>query len=59
MMGNPSTRRTEQIMKQNDEPNWRSRRWEKPIPEDESPSLASKTKMSIKLENDDEQNQRS
>src|SRR5271168_2614583 len=59
MMGNPSTRRTERITKQSDEPNWRSRRWEKPILEDESPSLASKTEMSIKLENNDEQNQRS
>src|ERR1700678_388210 len=59
MMGNPSTRRTERITKQSDEPNWRSRRWEKPIKEVESPSLTSKTEMSIKLENDDEQNQRS
>src|SRR5271168_5211147 len=59
MMGNPSTRRTEQITKQSDESNWRSRRWEKPIKEVESPSLTSKTEMSIKLENDDEQNQRS
>src|SRR5271168_3736250 len=31
--GNPSTRRTEQITKQSDESNWRSRRWEKPIKE--------------------------
>src|SRR5271168_1484826 len=59
MMGNPLTRRTEQITKPSDESNWRSRRWEKPILEDESPSLASKTEMSIKLENDDEQDQRS
>src|SRR5271168_1116829 len=46
-------------MKQSDEPNWRSRRWEKPILEDESPSLASKTETSIKIGNEDEQNQRS
>src|ERR1700678_2327694 len=59
MMGNPSTRRTERITKQSDESNWRSRRWEKPIKEVESPSLTSKTEMSEKLENDDEQNQRS
>src|SRR5271168_574693 len=59
MMGNPSTRRTERITKQSDELNWRSRRWEKPIQEEESPSLTSKTEMSIKLENNDEQNQRS
>src|SRR6202522_4244923 len=59
MMGNPSTRRTEQITKQSDEPNWRSRRWEKPILEVESPSLASKTEMSIKIDDGDEQNQRS
>src|SRR6202522_2647916 len=59
MTGNPSKRRTEQITKQSDEPNWRSRKWEKPILEVESPSLASKTEMSIKLENDDKQNQRS
>src|ERR1700678_3298863 len=57
--GNPSTQRTEQITKQSDEPNWRSRRWEKPIQEVESPSLASKTEMSIKIDDDDEQNQRS
>src|ERR1700678_584682 len=57
--GNPSTRRTEQITKQSDEPNWRSRRWEKPIQEVESPSLTSKTEMSIKLENNDKQDQRS
>src|ERR1700678_1032554 len=36
MMGNPSKRRTEQITKQSDELNWRSRRWEKPIKEVES-----------------------
>src|SRR6202522_4518743 len=59
MTGNPSARRTERITKQSDKPNWRSRRWEKPIPEDESPSLASKTEMSIKLVHDDEQSQRS
>src|SRR5271168_2749767 len=59
MMGNPSTRRTERITKQSDEPNWRSQKWEKPILEVESPLLASKTKMSIKLENDDKQNHRS
>src|SRR5271155_5116066 len=59
MMGNPSTRRTERITKQSDEPNWRSRKWEKPIQEVESPSIVAKTEMSIKLENDDEQNQRS
>src|SRR6202522_631601 len=59
MMGNPSTKRIEQITKQSDGSNWRSRRWEKPILEDESPSLASKTEMSIKLENNDEQDQRS
>src|SRR6202522_1294998 len=59
MMGNSSTRRTERIMKQSDEPNWRSRKWEKPIQEVESPSIVPKTEMSIKLENDDEQNQRS
>src|ERR1700678_34940 len=59
MMGNPSKRRTEQIAKQSDEPNWRSRKWEKPIQEVESPSIAPKTEMSIKLEHDDEQNQRS
>src|ERR1700678_1433983 len=59
MMGNPSTRRIERITKQSDGLNWRSRRWEKPILEDESPSLASKTEMSKKLENDDKQNQRS
>src|SRR5271168_2062439 len=59
MMGNPSKRRTEQIAKQSDEPNWRSRKWEKPIQEVESPSIAPKTEMSIKLEHDDEQSQRS
>src|ERR1700678_174102 len=59
MMGNPSTRRTERITKHSDESNWRSRKWEKPIQEVESPSPAPKTEMSIKLENDDEQNQRS
>src|ERR1700678_3461976 len=59
MMGNPSTRRTERITKQSDEPNWRSRKWEKPIQEVESPSIVPKTEISIKLENDDEQNQRS
>ena len=36
MMGNPS-RRTERITKQSDESNWRNRKWEKPIQEDESP----------------------
>src|ERR1700678_535830 len=59
MMGNPSKRRTEQIAKQSDEPNWRSQKWEKPIQEVESPSPAPKTEMSIKLEHDDEQSQRS
>src|ERR1700678_2106618 len=59
MMDNPSKRRTEQIAKQSDEPNWRSRKWEKTIQEVESPSIAPKTEMCIKLENDDEQNQRS
>src|ERR1700678_141850 len=59
MMDDPSTRRTERIMKQSDEPNWRSRKWEKPIQEVESPSIVPKTEMSIKPENDDEQNQRS
>src|SRR6202522_3398542 len=59
MMDDPLTRRTERIMKQSDEPNWRSRKWEKPIQEVESPSIVPKTKMSIKLENDDEQNQKS
>src|ERR1700678_2205141 len=59
MMGNPSKRRTEQIAKQSDEPNWRSRKWEKPIQEVESPSIAHKNEMSIKLEHDDEQSQRS
>src|SRR6202522_1475838 len=59
MMGNPSKQRTEQIAKQSDEPNWRSRKSEKPIQEDESPSIAPKTKMSEKLEDNDEQNQRS
>jgi hypothetical protein len=58
MMGNPSTRRTKRITKQSDESNWRSRKWEKPIQEVESPSFTPKTQMSIKLENDDEQNQR-
>src|SRR5271155_5698766 len=59
MMGNPSTRRTERITKQSDEPSWRSRKWEKPVHEVESPSIVPKTEMSEKLENDDEQNQRS
>src|ERR1700678_3731640 len=59
MMGNPSTRRTERITKHSDESNWRSRKWEKPIQEVESPSPAPKTEMSIKLEHDDEQSQRS
>src|SRR6202522_1793848 len=59
MMDDPSTRRTERIIKQSDEPNWRSRKWEKPIQEVESPSIVPKTEMSIKLENNDEQNQRS
>src|ERR1700678_3830393 len=57
--GNPSTQRTEQITKQSDELNWRSQRWEKPIQEVESPSLASKTEMSIKIDDDNKQNQRS
>ena len=59
MTGNPSARRTERITKQSDEPNWRSRKWEKPIQEVESPLLTLKTEMSIKLENDNEQNQKS
>src|SRR5271168_2848 len=60
MMGNPSTRRTEQITKQSNEPNWRSQIWEKPILEVESPSLALQIGMSIKIDNTkDEQNQRS
>src|SRR5271168_2018652 len=59
MTDNPSTRRTEQITKHSDESNWRSRKWEKPIKEVESPSLTSKTEMSEKLEDNDEQNQRS
>src|SRR6202789_3213969 len=58
-MGNPSTQRIEQTTKQSDEPSWRSQKWEKPILEVESPSLASKTEMSIKLENNDKLNQRS
>ena len=57
--GNPLTRRTEQTTKQSDELNWRSQKWEKPIQEVESPSIVPKTEMSIELENDDEQNQRS
>src|ERR1700678_2476159 len=59
MMGNLSARRTERITKHSDESNWRSQKWEKPIKEVESPSLTPKTEMSVKLENDDEQNQRS
>src|ERR1700678_1129377 len=59
MMGNPSTRRTERITKQSDESNWRSRKWEKPIQEVESPSPAPQTEMSIKIDENDEQNQRS
>ena len=59
MTSNLSKRRIEEITKQSDELNWRSRRWEKPILEVESPSLASKTEMSIKIDDDDEQNQRS
>jgi hypothetical protein len=59
MMGNPSTRRTEQIMKQSDESNWRNRKWEKPIQEDESPSFTPRIEMSIKIDDDDKQNQRS
>src|SRR5271168_9086 len=60
MMGNPSTRRTERIMEQSDESNWRNRKWEKPIQEDESPSFTPRTKISIKIDNtEDEQNQRS
>src|SRR6202522_3217709 len=59
MMDDPSTRRTERITKHSDESNWRSRKWEKPIQEVESPSIVPKTEMSIKPENDDEQNQRS
>src|ERR1700678_3343863 len=55
--GNPSTRRTEQITKHSDELNWRSRRWEKLIQEDESPSFTPKTEMSMKLEDNDEENQ--
>src|SRR6202522_1582779 len=45
LMGNPSTRRTEQITKQSDESNWRNRKYEKPIQEVESPSIAPKTEM--------------
>src|SRR6202522_59591 len=59
MTGNPSTSRTKRTTKQSDEPNWRSRKWEKPIQEEESPSLAPKTEMSINPEHDDEQSQRS
>src|ERR1700678_1684115 len=59
MMGNPSTRRTERITKHSDESNWRSQKWEKPIQEVESPSFTPKTEMSIKLEDDHKQNQRS
>src|ERR1700678_3839551 len=59
MSGNPLARRTERITKQSDEPNWRSRKWDKPIPEVESPSPAPKTEMSEKLDDNDEQNQRS
>src|SRR5271168_4669791 len=57
MTGNPS--RIKQITKHRDESNWRNQKWEKPIQEIESPSFAPKTEMSIKLEDDDEQNQRS
>src|ERR1700678_4317839 len=56
--GNPSTQRTEQITKQSDELNWRSQKWEKTIQEVKSPLLTLQTEMSIKLDNDDEQNQR-
>src|SRR5580692_7851849 len=59
MMGNPSRRGTVHITKQSEEPNWRSRRWEKPIQEVESPSITPKTEMSGKLEDNDEQSQRS
>src|SRR5271155_4016129 len=59
MTDNPSTRRTEQITKHSDESNWRSRKWEKPIQEVESPSIVPKTEMSEKLDDDDEQSQRS
>src|ERR1700678_4701924 len=59
MMSNPSRRGTERITKQSDEPNWRSRRWEKPIQEVESPSITPKTEMSGKLEDNDEQSKRS
>src|SRR5271155_3845788 len=59
MTDNPSTRRTEQITKHSDESNWRSRKWEKPIQEVESPSPAPKTEMSEKLDDNDEQSQRS
>src|SRR5271168_450096 len=59
MTDNPSTRRTERIMKHSAESNWRSRKWEKPIQEVESPSFTPKTEMSEKLDNDDKQNQRS
>src|SRR5271168_3888482 len=59
MTGNPSTRKKERITKQSDEPNWRSRKWEKPIQEVESPSIVPKTEMSEKLDHDDEQSQRS
>src|SRR5271168_346728 len=59
MIGNPSKRRTEEITKRSDELNWRSKKWEKLMQEVESPSLALKTQMSIKLDNDDEQSLRS
>jgi hypothetical protein len=59
MMGNPFIRRTEEITKQSDEPNWRNQKWEKPIQEVESPSLTLQTEMSINIDNDKEQNLRS
>src|SRR6202522_3566134 len=59
MMDDPSARRTEPIAKQSDEPNWRSQKWEKPIQEVESPSIVPKTEMSEKLDDNDEQSQRS
>ena len=59
MTGNPFRRRTEEIMKQNDEPNWRSQKWDKHIQEAESLLLAPQTEMSIKIDNDEEQNLRS
>src|SRR5271168_5107414 len=58
IMGNPSTRSTEEITKRSDKLNWRSRKWEKPIQEVEFPSLTSQTETSIKIDNNDKQDQR-